>query len=150
MHLDTDNLGNEFEALFADAESHDAFHVSAAKLRFTEDMLANMEKIGLSKSELADKLGVKPAQISRLCSGRNNFTLETMVKIARALGCEFRSHLQPAGTTTQWIDFMKEEPVPTKVRISPVIHVMNWSDNSYAQSKKTYVGIEQPHVLASA
>ena len=150
MHPDTDDLSNEFDALFAHAESHDAFHVSAAKLRFTEDMLANMEKIRLSKSELAAKLGVKPAQISRLCSGRNNFTLETMVKIARALGCEFKSHLQPAGTTTQWIDLMKEEPVRPPVKICPVIQISNWADNSFAQSKKTYVGIEQPHVLATA
>jgi len=150
MHPDTDNLSNEFDALFANAEAHDAFHVSAAKLRFTEDMLANMEKIGLSKSELAMRLGVKPAQISRLCSGRNNFTIETMVKIARAVGCEFKSHLQPAGTTTQWIDFMKDDPVPPSVKICPVIQISNWTDNSFAQSKKTYVGIDQRHVLASA
>ena len=150
MHPKTNDLSSEFEALFNEAEQQDAYHVSIAKLRFTEDMLANMEKIGMGKSELADKLGVTPAQISRLCSGRNNFTIETMVRIARALGCEFRSHLQPEGATTQWIDLMKEAPLPNMVQVSPVLELGTWSDNSFAQSKKTYVGIDQSNVLASA
>jgi hypothetical protein len=32
--------------------------------------------------------------VTRIVSGRNNFELATMVKVARALGCEFRMHLQ--------------------------------------------------------
>jgi len=101
-----------FDSLFQEAEKADGFWISKAKLSFTEEMLCQMNDIGVTKAVLADRLKVSPAQITRLCSGVNNFTLETMVRVARALGCEFKSHLQPAGTTTQWIDFLKEEPEP--------------------------------------
>lgn len=102
-----------FAELFLEAEKSDTFWVSKAKLHFTEEMLAQLDALKVNKSELASRLGVKPAQISRLCGGLNNFTLETMVRVARALNCEFRCHLQPEGTNTLWIDVLKEEPAPS-------------------------------------
>ena len=104
-------IDDPFDALFREAEQADGFWVSKAKLHFTEEMLSQMKALDVSKSTLAERLGVKPTQISRLCSGLNNFTIETMVRVARSLDCEFRSHLQPAGTNTMWIDVLKDEPV---------------------------------------
>jgi outer membrane PBP1 activator LpoA protein len=52
----------------------------------------------------------EPAFVTRLVSGHNNFTIATMVRVARALDCEFRCHLQPAGTKACWLDVLKEEP----------------------------------------
>jgi transcriptional regulator with XRE-family HTH domain len=106
-----DTETNPFDALFAEAEKTDAYWISKAKFHFTEEMLAMMKMAEMSKSQLAEKLGAKPAFVTRLCSGTNNFTLETMVRIARALNCELRSHLQPEGQTTHWIDVLKAEPV---------------------------------------
>jgi plasmid maintenance system antidote protein VapI len=107
------NSVDPFAELFLEAEKSDTFWVSKAKLHFTEDMLAQMDALGINKTELASRLGVKPAQISRLCGGLNNFTLETMVRVARALNCEFRCHLQPEGANTLWIDVLKENPAPS-------------------------------------
>ncbi len=104
-----------FDALFREAEKTDQFWVSKAKLRFTEEMLSRMDDLGLKKADLAMRLGVKPAQISRLCSGLNNFTVETMVRVARALNCEFNTHLHPEGATTHWIDLLKGESAQTAV-----------------------------------
>ena len=86
-----------FEALFSEAESSEKFWISKAKFNFTEEMLSQMEVLGFNKTDLATCLNVKPAQITRLCSGQNNFTLETMVRIARALRCEFRCQVGGAG-----------------------------------------------------
>lgn len=99
-----------FEGLFSEAEKSNGFWISKAKYKFTEEMLMQMEAIGLKKADLAVRLDVKPAQITRLCSGQNNFTIDTMVRVARALNCEFRCHLQPDGVTTHWIDVLPEEP----------------------------------------
>ena len=104
------NINDPFGALFQEAEQSDAFWVSKAKIQFTEEMLKRMKALGMSKGVLAKALDVKPAQITRLCSGMNNFTVETMVRVARALNCEFVSHLQPAGTNTMWIDVLDHEP----------------------------------------
>jgi transcriptional regulator with XRE-family HTH domain len=82
-----------FEGMFAEAEKTEAYWVSTAKIRFTEDMLQAMRLAGVNKTQLAERLGVKPAQITRLCSGANNFTVETMVRIARALKGELKVQL---------------------------------------------------------
>jgi hypothetical protein len=42
-------------------------------------------------------------------SGRNNFELLTMVRIAMALNCRFRSHLEPLGAQTVWFDVFNAE-----------------------------------------
>jgi uncharacterized protein YqfB (UPF0267 family) len=73
-------------------------------------MLARMKEFGIKKGQMAAMLGAKPAFVTRLVSGHNNFTLETMVRVARALNCEFRCHLQPAGTKACWLDVLNDEP----------------------------------------
>ena len=105
-------VGNfdSFEELFQRAEERSGYWVDLAKLEFTEEMLARMKERAITKSQLAHRLGAKPAFVTRLVSGHNNFTTETMVRVARALDCKFRCHLQPAGTKACWIDVLKEEP----------------------------------------
>lgn len=101
---------NSFDELFQRAEERTGYWVELAKLDFTEEMLARMKERGLKKTQLAARLGAKPAFVTRLVSGHNNFTLETMVRVARALNCEFRCHLQRAGTKACWLDVLTEEP----------------------------------------
>jgi transcriptional regulator with XRE-family HTH domain len=74
-------------------------------------MTARMKERGINKSQLASKLAVPPGLVTKLASGHNNFTIQTMVRIARALSCEFRCHLQPSGTKTCWIDVLNVEPL---------------------------------------
>jgi hypothetical protein len=120
---------DSFDQLFQRAEEHTGYWVELAKLEFTEEMLARMKEGGVKKSQLAASLGAKPAFVSRLVSGHNNFTLETMVRVARALNCGFRSHLQPPGTKACWIDVLKNEPqrpraawATEKFRVIETIH----------------------------
>jgi ribosome-binding protein aMBF1 (putative translation factor) len=69
-------------------------HAGRASIEFTHDMVASMRRLGISRSELARMIEVKPAYVSKLLRGTTNFTLTTMVKIANALGCELRCRLQ--------------------------------------------------------
>lgn len=87
------------------ARGMDSFWVESAILEITEEIVARMKQLGVSKSDLAKLLGKSPAFITKLLQGNNNFTLETIVKIARRLNCQLRSHLQPAGLDSQWIDY---------------------------------------------
>lgn len=53
---------------------------------FIEDLGARMEKIGMSKSQLAEGAKVHKSLVSRLFKNPGNLTLETMVKFARCVG----------------------------------------------------------------
>jgi DNA-binding Xre family transcriptional regulator len=68
----------------------------SAIIAFTEEVLRRMEEIHVSKTQLAEKLGIDPAAVSKLIGGENNFTLKTMVRIARALQSKLRFSLMPA------------------------------------------------------
>jgi transcriptional regulator with XRE-family HTH domain len=101
---------DSFEEFFRQAEQRPGYWVERAKLEFTEEILGRMQQVGLNRTQFASKLGAQPALVTRLLNGRNNFELATMVRVAHALDCEFRCHLQPVGTRTCWIDVLHEEP----------------------------------------
>jgi transcriptional regulator with XRE-family HTH domain len=81
-------------ALKAARETHE-YRAEGASIEFTNAMLTRMRQVGVSRSELAARIGVNPAYISKILRGDTNFSLETMVKIANALDSAFRCHLQP-------------------------------------------------------
>ena len=53
--------------------------------RVTEDILVAMEDQGVSKAELAQRLGKSKARISQLLGGSSNMTIGTLADIAFAL-----------------------------------------------------------------
>ena len=51
------------------------------------DVIYNrLQEIGMSKKELAQKVGTSPAAVSRWVGGGHNFTLSTLAKISSVLG----------------------------------------------------------------
>ncbi len=78
------------------ARSTQAYHAEGVSLRFTEDLLARMEAQGITRAALAERIGSTPAYVTKILRGDTNFTLDTMVKIARALDCELAIGLSPA------------------------------------------------------
>jgi ribosome-binding protein aMBF1 (putative translation factor) len=93
----SDNMKTQFDfnELFEGVEKTLAYKTEAAVLEFTEELVARMEEQGVSRADLARKIGCSPAYVTKILRGGTNFTLETMVKIADVLGCEVRTHLQP-------------------------------------------------------
>jgi plasmid maintenance system antidote protein VapI len=104
-----------FEQVFEQAEKRDGHWIERAKLEFTREVLDAMTKRGVSRTELASRLNVRPGMVTRLLTGKNNFELATMVRLAKALGCRFRSHLHLAEHNCMWMDVLKEEPKPANV-----------------------------------
>lgn len=101
------NKTYDFKSLFADARKDPAYWLEGAVLSFTEDMLKIMDDQGMSRSELARRIGTSPAYITKILRGSTNFTFESVVKIAMALECEFKPQLKPkvaAVRTSDWLD----------------------------------------------
>lgn len=84
----------KYDEWLKEAEQHDDYHTEGAILEFTEDLVRTMKRKGVSRTQLANKLGKKPAYITKMLGGENNFTLATMVKVARALDMQLKVGLE--------------------------------------------------------
>lgn len=51
----------------------------------TEQIAAVMEDKGITRKELARRMGVKPPMVTRLLNGNHNTTLRTLMRVAYAL-----------------------------------------------------------------
>lgn len=54
----------------------------------SDKIYAAMQERGISKTELAERMGKRKSEVSKWLSGTHNFTLSTIAKISDALGCE--------------------------------------------------------------
>jgi transcriptional regulator with XRE-family HTH domain len=84
-----------FSELFQEAEQHEDYWVAGAIIEFTESLVREMERQGMTRVELARRLEVSPAYVTKILRGKVNFTLATMVRLARALGRELHVQLGP-------------------------------------------------------
>jgi len=83
----TDKL-NEFES---DLE----FRTEEVIIAFTEKVVAAMRERDMSRVELAQRLGVSKAFVTKLLNGNPNLTIRTMVSLAAALECDLLVDIQP-------------------------------------------------------
>jgi plasmid maintenance system antidote protein VapI len=72
------------------------------KLMFVEELLALMKEQGISRGELARRMEIQPSRVTSMLSGANNFTIETMVRAARAVGARVHQKLVPAEKQIRW------------------------------------------------
>ncbi len=114
---------DSFDELFSQAEQRPGYWEERAKLEFTQEVLAEMSKAGVSRTQLAARLQVQPGMVTRLLSGKNNFELATMVRLALALDCRFRSHLHSMECSSMWIDVLNDEPKQ--------INVIPWNPDNF-------------------
>jgi transcriptional regulator with XRE-family HTH domain len=84
MKKNTDSFRGHFNKM----HERQAFWEELAILGFTSTIAERMEAEGITNTQFAQKMGVSPAFVTKLINGTNNFTIKTMVKVARALGTE--------------------------------------------------------------
>jgi transcriptional regulator with XRE-family HTH domain len=66
----------------------------------TGALIARMERLGVSRSELARRLGTSPAYVTKILRGDTNFTLSSLAKIAEALGSRVELRLAAGAEET--------------------------------------------------
>ena len=103
-----------------EAEADPVYWTERAILSVTEEIFVAMEKRGMQRSELARRLGTSPAYVTKILRGKANFTLESLARIALALGGEFQFHFSPHDLRTPRFDSAASEIAePTPEAPSP-------------------------------
>ena len=74
---------------------HDAdFYSEELLLDLIEQVVKIMNNTGVSPEELAERMGVSGAAVTRLLRGNTNINLKTMASIAKALGYTININIQ--------------------------------------------------------
>jgi len=80
-------------------------------LEVTESIANVMEEHGISRAELAKRLGKSPAFVTKLLRGNNNFTLRTLSDVFFAMDYSARLTLGPVGQDAVPHDGTETEPL---------------------------------------
>lgn len=75
-----------FRALPDSVRGGDEYWVERAKIEFVEGLVREMENRSITRAQLAERIGASTAYITKVLRGDTNFTIESMVKLTRALG----------------------------------------------------------------
>lgn len=92
MKVRTEKEGNKFNDLIPKQLPIES-EAECYKLLIMEDLLEIMAKKDISQKELARRMGVSPSRITSMLNGTDNFTIETLVRAARAVGAELKQSL---------------------------------------------------------
>jgi transcriptional regulator with XRE-family HTH domain len=66
------------------------FAVESKNNQITEKLLTVMEDLGVSKTELANRLGVNRARVTQMFKSDTNWSISTILKVADVLDCEIQ------------------------------------------------------------
>lgn len=93
-----------FRALLAAAKQRDSLHSAKAIQDFTEDLYRLMEEQNVNKAELARRIGKSRAYVTKVLRGNSNFTVESMVCLARALEGQLCIHIAHGGPAYELVE----------------------------------------------
>lgn len=104
-----------FAELFEKAKEMETYHSASVIVEFTEGLYDLMQKKNISRKELANRLGTSPSYITKVLRGDINFTIDSMVKLARAAGGTVQVNVEQEHV--QWLGMVKNEAEPKAKRM---------------------------------
>ena len=91
--------------LLREDQKTDEYWVEMAKLDFVVKLNGALRQNGMSRSDFARIIGRSPAYITKIMQGDANLTIESMVKLARAVGLHFQLELvEPPDSGTRVLE----------------------------------------------
>jgi transcriptional regulator with XRE-family HTH domain len=82
------------------AEAQVDRELSELVTQLTNEINWHMHQRGLSRADLASRMGVSPGRVSQVLSGGENLTLRTLASLATALDGRFELSLRPREPAT--------------------------------------------------
>jgi len=73
--------------------------IEYCKLILVEELLRHMKRQRITKKEIAERMGVVPARITKILNGTENLTIETLVRAGMAIGARFKGGFYPIAKT---------------------------------------------------
>jgi transcriptional regulator with XRE-family HTH domain len=88
-------MNSSFKTLFAKIRDGLAYKQAKVKLDFTIQLETLMKKNGVTKADLARNIQKSGPYITKIMKGESNFTIESMVALADAVGGKIQIHIIP-------------------------------------------------------
>ncbi len=95
------------DSLFESVKTKDTYWTSKAILEFTSDLYQLMKQRGETKADMARSLKTSQAYITKVFKGDVNFTIDSMVRLTRALGGKVHIHVVTDDIDTRQSDIVK-------------------------------------------
>jgi plasmid maintenance system antidote protein VapI len=94
-----------------DAKADDEMHTLVTQL--TNAITFHMRECGISRADLAARMGVSPGRVSQILGGGENLTLRTLASLATALDARFDFELDSLKTPDAYTNRGEAESAPT-------------------------------------
>jgi transcriptional regulator with XRE-family HTH domain len=133
-------LNKKLQQLIEAAQQDDEHWTEQAKIDFAMALDQQRKRQNMSLGELAQKLETSPAYITKVFRGDSNFTIDTMVKLARAVGAQLDIQLKTNASANKfWQTRASHRPAlrlvsqqtTTTVNANPVA----WDESAWAQNR---------------
>ena len=111
---------NFLEGLEDDVE----FIFEGLKIAILEDIVMIMKNKRISRAELARRLNTSRSYITRMLRANVNFTLMSLIRIAKALGAELTVNFCVSESKVEWFQKTKisTEPIEQPITYNSTVH----------------------------
>ena len=93
-------------------ENHEDYWIEKAKIDFAVAVNQKMRANRINRSSFAELLKTSASYVTKLLGGDANLSIASMVKTARALGCDLAISIRPRNATTSiWVVQAKKQNV---------------------------------------
>lgn len=108
MSQSCNKAGSEFAKSLERARNRPEYEAEGLKLKVADALIRLIDERGISRSELAKRMDVSSAYISKVFRGYENLSLETLAKFAFALNSYWEPALFPLGKSVHLFYFFDE------------------------------------------
>lgn len=104
--------GKSFAEIFKKAKERETYLKASIILEFTEGLYGLMQDNNITRKELAERLGTTPAYVTKVLRGDVNFTIDSIVKLAKAAGGSVQIHIGQEQIRWFGVARKKKAPIP--------------------------------------
>jgi transcriptional regulator with XRE-family HTH domain len=111
---------------FERAKNSFRFKLTYLENKIMEAVVREMNKKGISRTTLADKMGVTKSYVSKLLNNGSNVTIKKLLQIGEALGCNVDVSFLP-----------REENIVHQELTTNVVYMDDYKDNKISATFET-------------
>jgi transcriptional regulator with XRE-family HTH domain len=141
----------KYARLFKEAATSVDFWTQVAIRDFVRELLARMDSLGMKRAGLASSIDTSPAYISKIMRGDANFTLESMTKLALAVGGRIRVQIVEHADSSYVVSKVIQRAgtfQPVIIRSESVLMALR--DVEDAANEMRYVSVLKPNTTITS